>query len=85
MIAGAGRSALTFGTAWEILDVRFFRETVGWFSELVEQSLGAYRAQWGDHLVRAYQVLLHAPLSRVRCFDRTEFADLYFSLGGWDS
>ena len=48
MIAGAGRSALTFGTAWEILDVRFFRETVGWFSELVEQSLGAYRAQWGE-------------------------------------
>ena len=24
-------------------------------------------------MVRAYQVLLHAPLSRVRCFDKTEF------------
>ena len=34
--------------------------------------MGAYRFQWGDHLVRAYQVLLFVPLDRVRCFDATE-------------
>ena len=31
-----------------------------------------FRYLWGDHLIRAYQVLLYAPLARVRCFDALE-------------
>ena len=34
------------------IDTFFHVPEVGYFSELVERSLGAYRAQWGDHLVR---------------------------------
>ncbi|CAE7251975.1 unnamed protein product [Symbiodinium natans] len=65
--------ALTWGTAWEVLDLDFFsRADVQEFSRRVEASLGHYRHLWGDHLIRAYQVLLHAPLERVRCFDAGE-------------
>lgn len=65
--------SLTWGTAWEVLDLDFFhRPDVLEFSRRVEATLGHYRHLWGDHLIRAYQVLLHAPLEQVRCFDTNE-------------
>lgn len=65
--------AVTWGTAWEVLDLEFFLSTeVKEFTEKVERSLGHYRHSWGDHLVRAYQVQLFAPLDRIRCFDAEE-------------
>lgn len=65
--------AVTWGTAWEVLDLDFFLSApVLEFTHKVERSLGHYRHNWGDHLVRAYQVQLFAPLSRVRCFDAEE-------------
>eukprot|EP00746_Dinoflagellata_sp_MGD_P021466 gnl/MRDRNA2_/MRDRNA2_150095_c0_seq1.p1 gnl/MRDRNA2_/MRDRNA2_150095_c0~~gnl/MRDRNA2_/MRDRNA2_150095_c0_seq1.p1 ORF type:complete len:627 (+),score=82.64 gnl/MRDRNA2_/MRDRNA2_150095_c0_seq1:255-2135(+) len=65
--------ALTWGTGWELLDLQFFTwYRVREFTEKVEKSLGHYRFNWGDHLIRAYQVQLFAPLSRVRCFSPEE-------------
>lgn len=65
--------ALTWGTAWEVLDLDFFTsEPVQRFSDRAESSLGHFRFLWGDHLVRAYQVQLFASLDRVRCFDAEE-------------
>ncbi|CAE7772617.1 KTR4 [Symbiodinium sp. CCMP2456] len=65
--------SLTWGTAWEVLDLDFFhRPDVLEFSRRVEATLGHYRHLWGDHLIRAYQVLLHASLEQVRCFDTNE-------------
>jgi len=70
--------AVTWGTAWEVLDLDFFLSArVREFSEKVERSLGHYRHNWGDHLVRAYQVQLFAPLSRVRCFDADELPGIH--------
>ncbi|CAK9011767.1 unnamed protein product [Durusdinium trenchii] len=68
-----GSLSLTWGTAWEVLDLDFFTSPVLMhFSKRVEGALGHYRFLWGDHLIRAYQVLLYAPLERVRCFDTAE-------------
>jgi len=65
--------AVTWGTGWEVLDLEFFTSPrVLEFTHKVERSLGHYRHNWGDHLVRAYQVQLFAPLDRVRCFDGEE-------------
>ncbi|CAL1134209.1 unnamed protein product [Cladocopium goreaui] len=65
--------SLTWGTAWEVLDLDFFTSAeVMHFTKRVEGTLGHYRYLWGDHLIRAYQVLLYAPLERVRCFDSDE-------------
>jgi len=65
--------ATTWGTAWEVLDLRFFNSpNVLEFTRKLEKSLGHYRYNWGDHLIRAYQVQLFAPLSGVRCFDAAE-------------
>eukprot|EP00928_Gymnodinium_smaydae_P088485 TRINITY_DN72567_c0_g1_i1.p1 TRINITY_DN72567_c0_g1~~TRINITY_DN72567_c0_g1_i1.p1 ORF type:complete len:717 (+),score=157.31 TRINITY_DN72567_c0_g1_i1:79-2151(+) len=71
--ASTDKLAVTWGTAWEILDLGFFNSPrVLEFSRKVERSLGHYRYNWGDHLVRAFQVQLFAPLSAVRCFDARE-------------
>jgi len=65
--------AVTWGTAWEVLDLSFFNSPrVLEFSRKVERSLGHYRHNWGDHLIRAYQVMLFAPLSQVLCFDKED-------------
>lgn len=64
---------VTWGTAWEVLDLGFFNSPeVSEFTRKVEQSLGNYRHNWGDHLVRSLQVQLFAPLERVRCFSAEE-------------
>jgi len=77
--------ALTWGTAWEILDLVFFTSQRVWdFTQKVERSLGHYRFNWGDHLVRAYQVQLFAPLERVRCFDAAELPGVH-GCSGYES
>lgn len=64
---------VTWGTAWEILDLGFFAsQRVLEFSRKVERSLGHYRHNWGDHVVRAFQVQLFAKIDKVRCFDAQE-------------
>lgn len=76
--ASTDELAVTWGTGWEILDLQFFAsDRVLEFSNKIERSLGHYRHNWGDHLVRAYQVQLFAPLSRVRCFDSEELPGMH--------
>jgi len=77
--------AATWGTGWEVLDLAFFTsENVLEFSHKVERSLGHYRFNWGDHLIRAYQVMLFAPVSQVRCFDYEEIPG-YHGCNGIDT
>jgi len=74
--------ALTWGTGWEVLDLDFFNSArVREFTQKVERSLGHYRFNWGDHLIRAYQVQLFAPLSQVRCFDSEELPGRHGCMG----
>merc|ERR1712232_1121886 len=75
----AGAMTLTWGTGWELFDLSFFRDDqrVWEFTKKVERSLGHYRFNWGDHMVRAYQVQLFAPLESVRCFDAAEIPGVH--------